>query len=38
MFNLDKVYFILEEMVQGGSVVENNEKTILGPLHVLDNV
>ena len=38
MFNLDKVYFILEELVQNGHVVENNENTILGPLRVLDNV
>ena len=37
MFSLDKVYFILEEMIQDGFVVDNNEKTILGPIHVLDN-
>jgi hypothetical protein len=37
MFNLDKVYFILDEIVQNGDVIENNEKTILGPIHVLDS-
>lgn len=38
MFNLDKVYYILEEMIQNGDVVDNNENVILGPLKVLDNV
>ena len=37
MFNLDKVYYILEEIIQNGDVIDNNEKTILGPVHVLDN-
>ena len=37
MFNLDKVYYVLEEVIQNGDVVDNNEKSILGPVHVLDN-
>ena len=38
MFNLDKVYYILEEMIQNGDLIDNNENSILGPLKVLDNV
>lgn len=36
MLNLDKVYYILEELIQNGDVIDNNKKTILGPLRVLD--
>ena len=36
MLNLDKVYYILEEIIQNGDVIDNNKKTILGPLRVLD--
>ncbi len=36
MYNLDKVYYILEELIQNGEVIDNNDNTILGPIHVLD--
>ena len=38
MFNLDKVFFVLEEMVQNGEIIETNDQNILGPLYVLDEV
>ena len=38
MFKLDKVFYILEEIIQNGDVVDNNENVILGPLKVLDKV
>ena len=37
MLNLDKVYYILEEMIQNGDLIDGSEKAILGPLKVLDN-
>ena len=37
MYNLDKVYYVIEEFIQNGDVVDINEKAILGPLYVLDN-
>ncbi|XP_019631021.1 PREDICTED: AP-4 complex subunit sigma-like [Branchiostoma belcheri] len=36
MFNLDKAYMILEEMVMNGRIVEMNQNRILLPIRVMD--
>eukprot|EP00818_Percolomonas_sp_WS_P002741 CAMPEP_0117448060 /NCGR_PEP_ID=MMETSP0759-20121206/7199_1 /TAXON_ID=63605 /ORGANISM="Percolomonas cosmopolitus, Strain WS" /LENGTH=84 /DNA_ID=CAMNT_0005240421 /DNA_START=363 /DNA_END=617 /DNA_ORIENTATION=- len=35
MFNLDRAYWIVEEMVQNGVVVEANKDNILEPLRLM---
>ena len=36
MFNVEKVHFILDEMVAHGSIVETNRINVLSVVHVLD--
>ena len=38
MFNLDRVYIILDEMVLNGCIVEMNRARILAPLLILDKM
>ena len=36
MFHIDKAYYIVDEMVANGSIVENNKSNILKPLALMD--
>lgn len=36
MFNIEKAYYILDEMVTNGVIYENNKNVILKPLQLLD--
>ena len=36
MYNIEKVHYILQEMIQDGEIIENNKKIILSPLYALD--
>ena len=38
MFHIDKAYYIVDEMVANGQIVENNKTNILKPLTLLDKV
>ena len=38
MFHIEKAYYIVDEMVSNGSIVENNKANILRPLQLLDKV
>eukprot|EP00055_Hartaetosiga_balthica_P018583 m.134823 g.134823 ORF g.134823 m.134823 type:complete len:148 (+) comp9746_c0_seq1:120-563(+) len=38
MFNIEKVHFILDEMIANGEVIENNKTRIIAPIRVLDKV
>ncbi|XP_028293504.1 AP-4 complex subunit sigma-1 isoform X2 [Gouania willdenowi] len=38
MFSLDRVHFILDEIVQNGLVVETNRSRILTPLNAIDKM
>ena len=37
MFSLEKVHFIVQEMVANGQIVETNMNNILGPLSLLES-
>mmetsp|Transcript_20768 Transcript_20768/g.58437 ORF Transcript_20768/g.58437 Transcript_20768/m.58437 type:complete len:148 (+) Transcript_20768:37-480(+) len=36
MFNLEKVHYILQEMVMDGTIVDTNELNVLRPLRLID--
>ena len=36
MFHIEKAYYIVEEMVANGQIVENNKTNILRPLALMD--
>jgi len=36
MLNLDRVHFVIDEMISSGRIVESNRLRILSPLHVMD--
>ncbi|KAK3734851.1 hypothetical protein QZH41_011762 [Actinostola sp. cb2023] len=38
MFNIDKVYMILDEMIMNGHIVEGNKSRVLAPIVELDKV
>lgn len=38
MTNLPQVLYVIQEMFAGGMVAETNEKIIMGPAKVLDNI
>ncbi|KAJ3436549.1 ap-4 complex subunit sigma-1 [Anaeramoeba flamelloides] len=38
MFNIDKAYMILDEMALNGNIIETNKKTVIAPLHIIDQV
>lgn len=38
MFNLEKVHFILNEMIIDGRIIGTNKTNVLYPLHLLDKV
>mmetsp|Transcript_14389 Transcript_14389/g.21567 ORF Transcript_14389/g.21567 Transcript_14389/m.21567 type:complete len:154 (+) Transcript_14389:99-560(+) len=38
MFHIEKAYYIVDEMVANGYVVENNKANILKPLQLMDKV
>lgn len=38
MYHIDKAYYIVDEMVANGHIVENNKTNILKPLNLLDKV
>lgn len=38
MFNMEKVHYILEEMICNGYVVDSNKKNILFPLMLMDEL
>ncbi len=38
MLNIHKVYYIIDEILQGSMIVQTNDKIVLGPLLVLDNI
>ena len=38
MFHIEKAYYIVDEMVANGAIVENNKSNILKPLALMDKV
>ncbi|XP_074641726.1 AP-4 complex subunit sigma-1-like [Tubulanus polymorphus] len=38
IFNLEKVYFILDEIVVNGRIIETNQNKILAPVRLLDQM
>jgi AP-4 complex subunit sigma-1 len=38
MFHIEKAYYIVDEMVSNGSIVENNKANILRPLQLMDKL
>lgn len=38
MFHIEKAYYIVDEMVANGAIIENNKANILKPLQLMDKV
>lgn len=38
MFHIEKAYYIVDEMVANGYIVENNKANILRPLQLMDKL
>jgi len=38
MLNIQKVYYIIDEIFSNGMLVEINNQILLGPIKVLDNI
>ncbi len=38
MFHIEKAYYIVDEMVANGAIIENNKLNILKPLQLMDKL